>query len=203
SGDYDRVIADMHAHAGATSDALRRRLAAKGFAHTASYDCAITTYLNADSDSSALPELYAQHYHKRQDLRYGENPHQAAAVYATDKRAGASLVDAEQHQGKALSYNNLADADAALACAQAFGEAPACVIVKHANPCGVATGSNLDEAYQRAFATDPVSAFGGILAFNGELDAATAEQILANQFAEVILAPSVSDAALQLFAEKK
>src|SRR5699024_4539516 len=124
-------------------------------------------------------------------------------VYATDKRAGASLVDAEQHQGKALSYNNLADADAALACAQAFGEAPACVIVKHANPCGVATGSNLGEAYQRAFATDPVSAFGGILAFNGELDAATAEQILANQFAEVILAPSVSDAALQLFAEKK
>src|SRR5699024_535908 len=182
---------------------LRRQLAVKGFAHTASYDCAITAYLNADGGADTLPALYAQHYHKRQNLRYGENPHQAAAVYTAANHGGVSLVDAEQHQGKALSYNNLADADAALACAQAFGEAPTCVIVKHANPCGVATGDDLRTAYQRAFATDPVSAFGGILAFNGELDAATAEQILANQFAEVILAPSVSDAALKILVKKK
>src|SRR5699024_2058538 len=150
---------DLREHDGASSADLRRRLAAKGFAHTADYDCAITAYLDAEAATThgdggdggdGLPQLYARHYYKLQDLRYGENPHQAAAVYTPANYAGVSLVAAEQHQGKALSYNNLADADAALACAQAFGEAPACVIVKHANPCGVATGDDLCSAYERA-----------------------------------------------------
>lgn len=203
AADYDAVIADLRTHDGATSAELRRRLATKGFAHTAGYDHAIANYLGAYGDANALPDIYALHCHKRQDLRYGENPHQAAAVYATDGYNGANLVDAQQHHGKALSYNNLADADAALACVRAFGGAPACVIVKHANPCGVAHGDTLQAAYARAFATDPVSAFGGILAFNAELDADTAQHIVANQFAEVILAPSVSTAALTVLGKKK
>lgn len=205
SADHDSIIADMHAQDGATSELLRRQLATKGFAHTAAYDRAITAYLseNDSAADNALPDIYAPHYHKLQDLRYGENPHQAAAVYGDPTSTHASLVNAQQHQGKALSYNNLADADAALACIQAFGGAPACVIVKHANPCGVATGHDLTSAYQRAFATDPVSAFGGILAFNSELDEKTAQQILDNQFAEVVLAPTVSPVALDALSRKK
>src|SRR5699024_7600881 len=139
-----------------------------------------------------LPERLSATYHKHKTLRYGENPHQNAGLYVTQTASGTSLVYATQHQGKAKSYNNLADADAALRCIQSFDTAPTCVIVKHANPCGVATGTDLKSAYQRAFATDPTSSFGGILAFNGELDFATAEQILSNQFAEVILAPSIA-----------
>lgn len=204
TADYDAAIDAMREHGGATTAALRRQLATKGFAHTAGYDHAIARYLTDDgAATNRLPDVYAMHYHKRQDLRYGENPHQAAAVYATATPGGISLVDARQHQGKALSYNNLADADAALACVRAFGGAPACVIVKHANPCGVANGETLQAAYQRAFATDPVSAFGGILAFNEELDADTAKHIIANQFAEVILAPAVSQAALDVLSTKK
>ncbi|HLQ85901.1 MAG TPA: bifunctional phosphoribosylaminoimidazolecarboxamide formyltransferase/IMP cyclohydrolase [Salinisphaeraceae bacterium] len=207
AGDYAGVLAEMRTNNGAVSPQQRQRLARAGFAHSAAYDCAISNYLAGigapTAAESALPEHYGSHYRKQQELRYGENPHQRAAVYANDETAIPDLVRAHQHQGKALSYNNLADADAALACIQAFTDVPACVIVKHANPCGVATGTDLASAYLRAFATDPVSAFGGILAFNRELDVAAARQILANQFAEIILAPSVSAAALQVLQEKK
>lgn len=208
AGDYGDVLADLDAHAG-TTESTRRRLAAKGFNHTAGYDRAIADYLDAETraddprDKPALPERFAPGYTKRQDLRYGENPHQRAALYAGATPVAASLVDARVCQGKALSYNNLADADAALACVRAFEDAPACVIVKHANPCGVAIAADLKSAYERAFATDPTSAFGGILAFNRELDRATAEQILANQFAEVILAPHIDEDTLGVFSQKK
>src|SRR5699024_8290650 len=202
-GDYARVLADMRTHDGATSESLRRDLAAAGFAHTAAYDHAISAYLDGGDVSNTFPDIYAPRYRKRQELRYGENPHQSAVLYAADDSTDISLVTAEQHQGKALSYHNLADADAALACVRAFGGNPTCVIVKHANPCGVASGDDLTTAYQRAFATDPVSAFGGILAFNTELDATTAAAIVANQFAEVILAPRVSPAALASLQKKK
>ena len=208
--DYDQVLADMRANDGAVSAALRQQLAAKGFDHSAAYDRAIADYFAADSTTTdaggrpALPTLHAPRHRKHMELRYGENPHQRAAVYVPVSGATeGGLVQAEQHQGKALSYNNLADADAALACVQAFSESPACVIVKHANPCGVAIADDLHSAYQRAFATDPVSAFGGILAFNAELDAATAEQIVTNQFAEVIIAPRFADDALAVLARKK
>lgn len=208
AADYAPVLADLDAHGGATT-ATRRRLAAQGFRHTAGYDRAIADYLGADtgvdnkSDERPLPERIALDYEKRQTLRYGENPHQRAALYAGKSPVAAGLVDARVCQGKALSYNNLADADAALACVRAFADAPACVIVKHANPCGVAVAPDLKTAYERAFATDPTSAFGGILAFNRTLDRATAEQILANQFAEVILAPHIDADALGVFSQKK
>lgn len=204
--DYDAVLDDLAQHGG-TQQATRRRLAAKGFAQTAAYDSAITAYLSDDTDNAAddspLPARFAPAFTKTADLRYGENPHQQAALYSGGQSVTASLVDARICQGKALSYNNLADADAALACVKAFDQSPACVIVKHANPCGVAVAPDLTTAYQRAFATDPTSAFGGILAFNGELDADTAEAIVGNQFAEVILAPAITDAALAVFAAKK
>ncbi|GAB3678878.1 bifunctional phosphoribosylaminoimidazolecarboxamide formyltransferase/IMP cyclohydrolase [Salinisphaera aquimarina] len=207
SADYAAVLADLAAHDNATTEATRRRLAAKGFAHTAAYDRAIADYLSAETvepaPSDELPARLVPAFHKRQSLRYGENPHQRAALYASAQPVAGSLVDARVCQGKELSYNNLADADAALACVRAFDQAPACVIVKHANPCGVAVAPDLKSAYQRAFATDTTSAFGGILAFNQTLDAATAEQIVANQFAEVILAPYIDDAALAVFAKKK
>lgn len=203
--DYDSVLDDLAQHAG-TRESTRRRLAAKGFAHTAAYDSAIAAYLEVSGDTRdalALPERYSPTFTKKTDLRYGENPHQRAALYAGGPQVAASLVDARICQGKALSYNNLADADAALACVKAFDQAPACVIVKHANPCGVAVAADLKHAYQRAFATDPTSAFGGIIAFNGELDGDTAEAIVSNQFAEVILAPVITDQALAVFAQKK
>ena len=208
AADYDDVLTDLDNYKGTTT-ATRRRLAAKGFSLTASYDRAIADYLRSDSDvpdspaDDALPERFVGTFQKRQDLRYGENPHQRAALYAADTPVAASLVDARVCQGKALSYNNLADSDAALACVRAFDQAPACVIVKHANPCGVAVAPDLKTAYERAFATDPTSAFGGIIAFNQTLDRATAEQILANQFAEVILAPRIDDDALGVFSQKK
>jgi len=215
SDDYDAVLTDLDNNDSATTTATRRRLAARGFAHTAAYDRAISDYLtdnNADSaddtDTQAasvpdLPENYKVAYRQHQSLRYGENPHQRAALYTSETPVAGSLLQARVCQGKALSYNNLADADAALACSRAFDQAPACVVVKHANPCGVAVAHDLETAYERAFATDPTSAFGGILAFNDRLDAATAQRILANQFAEVILAPNIDDDALEVFAQKK
>ncbi|WP_324996622.1 bifunctional phosphoribosylaminoimidazolecarboxamide formyltransferase/IMP cyclohydrolase [Salinisphaera sp.] len=210
--DYAGVLTDLAEHGG-TREATRRRLAAKGFAHTAGYDRAIAAYL-ADDDPAgdpaddegrpeALPARYAPVYTKRADLRYGENPHQRAALYADGRRVEASLVEARVAQGKPLSYNNLADADAALACVKAFDQSPACVIVKHANPCGVAVAPDPAAAYRRAFATDPVSSFGGIIAFNTELGAETAEAITSNQFAEVILAPAITEDALAVFSKKK
>ena len=203
--DYQDVLDDLAAHGG-TREATRRRLAAKGFAHTAGYDSAIANYLSRETSDTAddtLPARFAPAYEKISDLRYGENPHQRAAVYRHTETGGVSLVDARICQGKALSYNNLADADAALACVRAFDQSPACVIVKHANPCGVAVAPDLTSAYRRAFATDPVSSFGGIIAFNQQVDADTAQAIVDNQFAEVVLAPTITEGALDVFSAKK
>ncbi len=180
----------------------RRRLAAKAYAHTASYDAAITKYLSAalDDDPLGTRFLYAGNLVER--MRYGENPHQDAAFYIDQQAPAGSLAKARQLQGKALSYNNIADSDAALECVKQFAD-PACVIVKHANPCGVAVASTVFDAYEKAFRTDPTSAFGGIIAFNRPLDAKTARTIIDRQFVEVIVAPSIEkDAAIET-AEKK
>jgi phosphoribosylaminoimidazolecarboxamide formyltransferase / IMP cyclohydrolase len=202
--DYARVLADMRAHQGTVSETLRFQLAIKAFAHCAAYDGAIANHLSslqADGKQARFPDFYNLQFHKLHDLRYGENPHQRAALYASDADLAGTLAGARQIQGKEISYNNLADADAALGCVQAFVE-PACVIVKHANPCGVALGKSLLTAYELAYATDPSSAFGGVIAFNRELDAETANEILKRQFLEVLVAPSASPAALAEFAKK-
>jgi phosphoribosylaminoimidazolecarboxamide formyltransferase/IMP cyclohydrolase len=198
--DYDAV---MDAIEGETIDVeFRRRLAAKAYAHTASYDTAITRYLADTLDEDALGERFLYSGKLVQSLRYGENPHQAAAFYRDQTAPAGSLASARQHQGKSLSYNNIADSDAALECVRQFGQ-PACVIVKHANPCGVALDESILAAYKRAFSTDPVSAFGGIIAFNGNVDAATAEAIIEKQFVEVIVAPAFDADALRVLATKK
>jgi phosphoribosylaminoimidazolecarboxamide formyltransferase / IMP cyclohydrolase len=194
--DYPRVLAELKS--GAISEKTRFALAKKAFAHTAAYDGAIANYLT--SRNSASPDVLTLQFTKLQDLRYGENPHQSAAFYRDTQPVAGSLARCKQIQGKALSYNNIADADAAWECVKSFTE-PACVIVKHANPCGVATGANLQEAYARALRTDPTSAFGGILAFNRVLDRATAEAVV-KQFAEVIIAPRVEAEAQKAFAAK-
>ena len=179
---------------------LRRRYAVKAFRHTAQYDATVSGYLGADE---ALPETVSLTYNKVDDMRYGENPHQQAAFYK-DAVGGMSgtIANYEQLQGKALSYNNIADTDAALECVKVF-EQPACVVVKHANPCGVGIADGIGEAYDKAFATDPTSAFGGIIAFNRPLDAATLANILERQFVEVVIAPSVSDDACAVARAKK
>jgi phosphoribosylaminoimidazolecarboxamide formyltransferase/IMP cyclohydrolase len=195
--DYAKVLAELKG-SGGVSATTRFALAKKAFAHTAAYDGAIANYLT--SRESQFPDVLTVQLHKLQDLRYGENPHQSAAFYRDAQPVAGALARCKQVQGKELSYNNIADADAAWECAKSFTE-PACVIVKHANPCGVALGANLREAYARAFATDPVSAFGGILAFNRALDRATAEAV-GKQFAEVIIAPRVEADAQKVFASK-
>jgi len=194
--DYARVLAELRA--GGVSEATRFALAKKAFAHTAAYDGAIANYLS--SRQGPFPETLTLQLHKLQDLRYGENPHQRAAFYRDARPVAGSLASGRQVQGKELSYNNIADADAAWECVKSFGE-PACVIVKHANPCGVAAGQSLLEAYEKAFRCDPVSAFGGILAFNRALDRATAEA-LGRQFAEVLIAPRVEPEAQKELASK-
>ena len=194
--DYARVLSELRD--GGVSEATRFELAKKAFAHTAAYDGAIANYLS--SRDGAFPETLTLQLHKLQDLRYGENPHQRAAFYRDARPVPGSLASYRQVQGKELSYNNIADADAAWECVKSFAD-PACVIVKHANPCGVATGTGLREAYDKAFRCDPVSAFGGILAFNRALDRATA-QALGNQFAEVIIAPRVEPEAQKELAAK-
>ena len=194
--DYERVLSELRG--GGVSEATRFALAKKAFAHTAAYDGAIANYLS--SRDGAFPETLTLQLHKRQDLRYGENPHQRAAFYRDTRAVAGSLASYRQVQGKELSYNNIADADAAWECVKSFGE-PACVIVKHANPCGVAIGASLLEAYEKAFRCDPVSAFGGILAFNRALDRGTAES-LGRQFAEVIIAPRVEPEAQKEFTPK-
>ncbi len=156
-----------------------------------------------DAEDGSFPRTLNLQFRRVQSMRYGENPHQSAAFYVEHKTADASVATARQLQGKELSYNNVADTDAALECVKTFSDGPACVIVKHANPCGVAYGANLLEAYDRAYQTDPESAFGGIIAFNGELDAVTAQAIAERQFVEVIIAPEVSAAALEVLAAKK
>tara|TARA_R110002096_G_scaffold120812_6_gene261782 strand:- start:185 stop:1735 length:1551 start_codon:yes stop_codon:yes gene_type:complete len=198
--DYDAVLNDLR------SDKLtldsRRRLAAKAYAHTASYDTAITRYLSASLGDDALGQRFLYAGTLSEKLRYGENPHQDAAFYVDQQAPAGSLAAARQLQGKALSYNNIADSDAALECVKQFAE-PACVIVKHANPCGVAVSVSIQDAYDKAFKTDPTSAFGGIIAFNRPLDAATAKQIIERQFVEVIVAPSIDSDAAEIVATKK
>jgi phosphoribosylaminoimidazolecarboxamide formyltransferase/IMP cyclohydrolase len=202
--DYDHIAAEMKANHGAVSDNTRLQLAKRAFAHTAEYDGMISTYLSsldADGNRRTFPDKLHLTFSKAQDLRYGENPHQDAAFYVEKHPAAGTLANYKQLQGKELSYNNIADADAAWQCCRSF-EVPACVIVKHANPCGVAIAHETLAAYQRAFATDPTSAFGGIIAFNREVDGATAEAV-SKQFVEVLLAPSFSPAALQVFRAKQ
>jgi phosphoribosylaminoimidazolecarboxamide formyltransferase/IMP cyclohydrolase len=202
--DYPRVLSAMREGDGCVPATLRRDLAVRAFEHTAAYDGAIANYLGARLDDT--PEGYGRtlnlQFHKVQDLRYGENPHQSAAFYRERNPSAASLATATQLQGKALSFNNIADTDAALDCVRQFS-APACVIVKHANPCGVAVGASPLEVYERAYATDPESAFGGIIAFNVEVDEDTARTIIERQFVEVVIAPAVSDAAAAALAGKK
>jgi phosphoribosylaminoimidazolecarboxamide formyltransferase/IMP cyclohydrolase len=200
--DYSRVLNEIRS-TGEVSDAMRFGLAAKVFAHTASYDGAIANYLfSLDAQRRRLeyPEVLSLQFTKLDDLRYGENPHQTAAFYRDERPAPGGIADYRQLQGKELSYNNIADADAAWECVKGFSE-PACVIVKHANPCGAAVADNLSAAYAKAFQTDPVSAFGGILAFNRALDAVTAGAI-GKQFAEVIIAPRVEPEAQKLLSQK-
>ena len=201
-GDYAKVLAAMDANGGYTTPVLRRELAAKAFARTAAYDAAIANWLAAQA-GTLLPDYLVVGGRKMQNLRYGENPHQEAAVYRTDDNR-VSVLDAEQVQGKELSYNNINDADAALEALSEFDNATqaACVIVKHANPCGVAVAATISAAYAKALACDPVSAFGGILAFNRKLDGATAETI-AQIFTEVILAPGADEDALAILGAKK
>ncbi len=192
--DYARVIEAIEAGDGAVPDALRRELAAKAFAHTAAYDGAIGDWLG-DGATHTLQ------LHKIQDLRYGENPHQTAAFYRDPADPEPGIARAELVQGKEPSFNNIADADAALECVRQF-DAPACVIVKHANPCGVAVADSILAAYERAYQTDPTSAFGGIIAFNKPLDGPTAEAIVMRQFVEVIVAPVADRAAREAVATK-
>jgi len=200
--DYAAVLGELQA-SGGVSEALRFALAKKVFAHTACYDGAIANYLYSLDERNRrgeYPDVLSIQLHKVQQMRYGENPHQSAAFYRDLTPAAGSLASWRQLQGKELSYNNVADADAAWECVKSFAE-PACVIVKHANPCAAAVGANLLEAYEKALATDPVSAFGGILAFNRALDRATAEAF-AKQFAEVVIAPRVEPEARTACAAK-
>ena len=203
--DYQTILAELRANDGCTTYATRFDLAIKAYEHTAAYDGMIANYFGrlVPGGTEKFPRTFNSQFIKAQDMRYGENPHQDSAFYVERHPSEASVATATQLQGKELSYNNIADTDAALECVKSFVK-PACVIVKHANPCGVAVSLNgIKEAYDLAFATDPESAFGGIIAFNRELDAATAKAICDRQFVEVIIAPSVSDEAAAIVAEKK
>ncbi len=204
--DYPALVTEMQANGGTLTDATRFTLAKKAFSHTAEYDGAISNYLtalNENSEREAFGEKLNLQFTRAQTCRYGENPHQAGAFYVEANAPAGTISTARQIQGKELSYNNIADTDAALECVKQFDAAPACVIVKHANPCGVAYGATLLEAYGRAYQTDPESAFGGIIAFNGRLDGATAAAIVERQFVEVIIAPEVSPEASAAVAAKK
>ena len=222
--DYDAILEALQSEQMTVE--YRRGLATKAYAHTANYDAAITRYLSELGEESrlvalghpVLPDISTSVYSKPlpqplgesmlyagrriEKLRYGENPHQEAAFYRDQLAAPGTLARAEQLQGKALSYNNIADSDAALGCVKQFSQ-PACVIVKHANPCGVAVSDNILDAYEKSFKTDPTSAFGGIIAFNRVLDSATARAIIDRQFVEVIIAPEIGHNALPVLAEKK
>ncbi|AYM74688.1 bifunctional phosphoribosylaminoimidazolecarboxamide formyltransferase/IMP cyclohydrolase PurH [Janthinobacterium agaricidamnosum] len=212
--DYDAVLAEMRSADGQAGDVsydTKFMLAKKVFAHTAQYDGAITNYLTSlgptkvHAERGAYPQILNVAFEKVQDMRYGENPHQSAAFYRDLVATDGALANYRQLQGKELSYNNIADADAAWECVKSMGgfeQSAACVIVKHANPCGVALGKNAAEAYARALQTDPTSAFGGIIAFNTELDGATAGEI-AKLFVEVLIAPSFSAEAKQILSSKQ
>lgn len=210
ASDYDRVLSEMTTNQGSLDYQTRFDLAIAAFEHTAAYDGMIANYFGKmvpdyhteKAENSSFPRTFNSQFIKKQDLRYGENSHQSAAFYVEQSAAEASVSSATQLQGKALSYNNIADTDSALECVKAFNE-PACVIVKHANPCGVALGDNILAAYEKAYQTDPTSAFGGIIAFNQELDAATAQAIVSRQFVEVIIAPKISAQALEITSAKQ
>ncbi len=204
ASDYGEILSEMQSNGGSTSLESRFNLAIKAYEHTAAYDGAIANHFGTlvPDGSQKFPRTFNAQFHKVQEMRYGENPHQQAAFYVEANPAEAGIATARQIQGKELSYNNVADTDAALECVKNFHE-PACVIVKHANPCGVAIAESISEAYDLAFATDTESAFGGIIAFNRELDAKTAASIVERQFVEVIIAPSVSEEAAALVADKK
>ena len=199
SSDFQLVLDELNA-SGNTSLKTRKKLALKTFEHTAQYDGAIANYLGEEEDGFSNTLNFQ--FTKSQALRYGENPHQRAAFYTDSNLEEVSIANSKQIQGKPLSYNNLADADAALQCVRDFDE-PSCVIIKHANPCGVASRKDILRAYQSAYQTDPTSAFGGIIAFNRELDIATAEVIINQQFVEVIIAPKINIDTLKILAKKE
>ena len=201
---YTGIVDELNASAGTLSAKTRFALAVAAFNNVAFYDACISNFLSAKQEDGSHAQFSAQangNFVKVMDLRYGENPHQQAAFYRDLWPAPGSLATFTQLQGKELSYNNIADSDAAWECVRQF-DAPACVIVKHANPCGVAVGAACGDAYELAYATDPTSAFGGILAFNTKLDAATCKAILDRQFVEVLIAPDYEDGALE-YARKK
>ncbi|WMN59074.1 bifunctional phosphoribosylaminoimidazolecarboxamide formyltransferase/IMP cyclohydrolase [Pseudoalteromonas xiamenensis] len=210
AADYNRVLEEMAENNGSTTFKTRFDLAIAAFEHTAQYDGMIANYFGKmvpdytpeSEENTKFPRTINFQFTKKQDMRYGENSHQDAAFYVENNIEEASVATAKQLQGKALSYNNIADTDAALECVKEFAE-PACVIVKHANPCGVAVDKDILSAYDRAYKTDPTSAFGGIIAFNRELDVDTAEAIISRQFVEVIIAPKISEAAAQIVAAKQ
>ncbi len=206
--DYASVLTEINEGSGAVSATTRFRLAAKAFEHTARYDGLIANHLGRlntdkpDGERLQFPRTFNSQMNKAQELRYGENPHQQAAFYVEPNPTEAGIATTTSIQGKALSFNNIADADTALECVKEFTDQPACVIVKHANPCGVAVADNMYDAYDRAYSTDPTSAFGGIIAFNQALDARTAQAIIERQFVEVIIAPAISTEARSVLADK-
>ncbi len=202
--DYPRLLQEIET-GGEVCDTTRFSFAIKAYEHTAQYDGAIASYFGhrvQPPGDQAFPRTLNLQYQHRLSMRYGENPHQAAAFYIARGNQEPSVAGAQQIQGKALSFNNIADTDAALECVKQFKD-PACVIVKHANPCGVALANNIHDAYQRAYSTDPESAFGGVIAFNRKLDASTAKAIIEQQFVEVIIAPTIEDAAIEIVSSKE
>ncbi len=204
ASDYAKILAELKTNNGCTSYQTRFDLAIKAYEHTAAYDGAIANYFGrlVEGGSADFPRTFNTQFIKAQEMRYGENPHQKAAFYVEKNPQEICIATAKQLQGKELSYNNVADTDAALECVKSFTQA-ACVIVKHANPCGVAVAANIKTAYDLAYATDPESAFGGIIAFNRELDAATAKAIVERQFVEVIIAPGVTPDAIEIIKTKQ
>lgn len=200
--DYADLVEELNRTGGSLSAETRFKLAVKAFEMVARYDAAIANHLSSLTSSDSYSDSLTVQFKRQQSLRYGENPHQSAAFYVEQNPPAGSIASATQHQGKELSYNNIADTDAALQCVQSFDE-PACVIVKHANPCGVAQSADAMQAYDRAFKTDPTSAFGGIIAFNREVDEKLASEITERQFSEVIAAPAFTESALGVFKGKK
>ena len=199
--DYDTLKTELVNNQGCVSFTLRKQLALKAFGYTASYDTAIWNYFS-ENKNNTLPQKLPIGLTKKTNLRYGENPHQRAAIYQQREAGLNTLVGSKLHQGKELSYNNLLDANAAMGCVQSFDE-PACVIVKHVNPCGVAIGNDLHEAYKKSFLTDPESAFGGVIAVNQNVDSKLIKNIINNQFLEVLIAPSFDSDALKALKQKQ
>ena len=199
--DYPVILKEMKSNKGSLSQKMRSSLAVKAFDHTANYDTVISGYLSSVTEQDFPNRIFAK-FQKKEVMRYGENPHQKAAFYIDETKQGNGLGNAIQLQGKQLSYNNIADTDAALECVKSFEE-PTCVIIKHANPCGVATDVDITEAYQKAFEADSTSAFGGIIALNRKLEEKTAQQIIDNQFVEVVIAPGVSSSAQKILNTKE